>query len=132
MQDQFKSEEKASNYERFRHEKKHHKYVSVPSVRKLVGGDLRGQRCLDIACGSGQSTRILAEMNPAELVGLDIAEPMIEIARQLNTHPNCRYFVRDCSQVDIATEYGLFDLVFSMHFMNYAERMEKLESMLYK
>ena len=43
-----------------------------------------GERVLDIGCGFGDTTRRLAEMVGAEgeAVGIDVAEPFIELARQ--------------------------------------------------
>lgn len=45
-------------------------------------GDARGKRVLDIGCGEGRFSRLLAGLG-AEVTGLDLTEPLIERARRL-------------------------------------------------
>jgi len=42
----------------------------------------KGMRVLDIGCGTGIVSNILFEMSQTKVVGLDISESMIEIAKQ--------------------------------------------------
>ncbi|HEX5421762.1 MAG TPA: class I SAM-dependent methyltransferase [Gammaproteobacteria bacterium] len=39
---------------------------------------VRGQRVLDLACGSGRYTRLLCEADAAQVVGMDFCLPMLE------------------------------------------------------
>ena len=54
-----------------------------PVTDVLVGAidARRGERILDIGCGSGDLSRLIAARG-ASVIGVDIAEPMIEAARQ--------------------------------------------------
>ena len=45
-------------------------------------GDVRGRRALDIGCGEGRFSRLLAGLG-AEVTGVDLTEPLIERAREL-------------------------------------------------
>lgn len=45
-------------------------------------GNVRGKRALDIGCGEGRFSRLLAELG-AEVAGVDLTEPLIERARYL-------------------------------------------------
>jgi toxoflavin synthase len=44
-------------------------------------GDLRGKRVVDVACGTGFFTRKLREAGAREVLGIDISERMIDLAR---------------------------------------------------
>lgn len=64
-------------------------------------------RLLDVCCGTGALTRLLAQKVPrGEVVGVDFSEPMLEIARR---HPsqNARYELADALQLPFAD--GSFD-----------------------
>jgi len=69
----------------------------------------RGHRALDVGCGAGRYTQALAERFD-EVVGVDISEPLIDIARRRRSGPNVRYLVADL--MAFADADG-FDLVFS-------------------
>ncbi|CAM4644605.1 unnamed protein product, partial [Caretta caretta] len=49
---------------------------------------------VDVACGSGQSTRVLAA-HFEKVVGTDISEAQIEAAKQAASFPNVSYQTRD-------------------------------------
>ncbi len=80
---------------------------------RLVGSlpPVRAPLCVDIACGTGDVALLLAERYPeGRVAGLDIAEPMLAIARNRNDHRNLRFHRRDMCEtgfpeqsVDIVT-----------------------------
>jgi len=48
--------------------------------------------CVDLACGTGDIAFLLAGKYPrGRIAGVDITEPMLDIARQRNTHPNVTF-----------------------------------------
>jgi 2-polyprenyl-3-methyl-5-hydroxy-6-metoxy-1,4-benzoquinol methylase len=53
--------------------------LNNPVALRLLG-DLRSQVVLDLACGEGCNTRILARKG-AKIVGVDFSEKLIEFAR---------------------------------------------------
>lgn len=68
------------------------------------------ERILDIGCGPGNSTDILAGRWPkAEVTGIDSSASMIEKAR--NDHPALRWIEKDAGK-DLS-DLGTFDIVFS-------------------
>lgn len=69
-------------------------------------------RILDLACGTGATALgCLPEMGrDAELVGLDSAWPMVEIARAEVLDPRCRFVVGDARQLSQHLD-GTFDRV---------------------
>jgi SAM-dependent methyltransferase len=73
---------------------------------------LRRGRALDFGCGLGRVTRPLAEYFD-RVVGVDIAESMIEAARRLNESvPNCE-FIHNPEPDLRCFDSGSFDLVYS-------------------
>ncbi len=68
-----------------------------------------GHRALDAGCGAGRYTQALAERFD-EVVGVDISEPLIDIARRRRSDQNVRYLVADVISI---TDADGFDLVFS-------------------
>lgn len=73
-------------------------------------GDLAGARILDVGCGTGATTAQLVERGAAEVVGVDLSEPMIAAARAATHDPRVRFEVADVLDLDGA---GDFDIVFS-------------------
>ncbi len=59
--------------------------------------------CLDLACGTGDITLLLAEKYPAgRIVGMDLTEAMLEIARQRPAPASIEYHCRDMAQTGLA------------------------------
>src|SRR5262245_12419999 len=54
------------------------------------GFDMRGERALDFGCGVGRITRALRR-HYADVVGLDIAEQMLAVARERTTDSGIRF-----------------------------------------
>ena len=55
--------------------------MNNPAFFKLVG-NVKGKKILDLACGEGSNTRILARKG-AEVVGVDFSEKLIKFAKEL-------------------------------------------------
>jgi ubiquinone/menaquinone biosynthesis C-methylase UbiE len=55
--------------------------TALPSLLRLVP-DVAGAAVLDVACGQGLATRAVAAAGAASVVGVDVAPPMIAIARR--------------------------------------------------
>src|SRR6266704_4816361 len=53
--------------------------------------DVDGRRVLDLGCGAGQLARHLATSGAAEVVGVDLSERMLALARAEFAHPHVTY-----------------------------------------
>jgi demethylmenaquinone methyltransferase / 2-methoxy-6-polyprenyl-1,4-benzoquinol methylase len=51
-------------------------------ARTLESSLVEGARVLDVACGTGDLSRVLARAGAASVIGLDFCRPMLEIARR--------------------------------------------------
>jgi SAM-dependent methyltransferase len=98
---------------------------------ELVGGPLNayldgafrgGDRAVDLGCGTGQHAAILAGRY-REVLGVDISEPMLALARARRPFANVSYQHRDLRRVHAATD-GRFDLVFSAYALHHVEDLE--------
>lgn len=58
---------------------------AITSLGRLVGGDLRGKRFLDIGCGSGLHSLAALRLGASEVVALDIDPDSVATTRQLLT-----------------------------------------------
>jgi len=70
-----------------------------PTAFGLIG-EVKGSRILDLACGEGNNTRILARKG-AEAVGVDYSEKMIELVKQEEKKDRLgiAYFVADAADL---------------------------------
>ena len=74
-----------------------------------------GDRVLDIGCGFGDTTRRLAELvgDEGEAVGIDVAEPFVELAREETTAAGLANVDYRLGDVQVADLGGPYDYVFS-------------------
>lgn len=85
-------------------------YLNNPATFKLIG-EVEGLLILDLACGEGYNTRILAR-NGAKVTGVDFSEKLIELARleEAKEKLGTCYFVLDATDLK-ELSCNRFDLV---------------------
>jgi toxoflavin synthase len=100
--------------------------VETYSFLRLIG-DVEGKRVLDVACGEGHFTRIMRQAGAAEVVGIDISDRMIELARAQEARAplGIEYRVEDARMVGQPD----FDLVVSAWLLVYARTRGELVQM---
>lgn len=69
----------------------------MPVIKETLK-DLKGKRVLDLGCGDGKYTRILAEKG-AIVTAIDFSEKQIEKAKEKNSQENITYFVCDAGDM---------------------------------
>lgn len=84
----------------------------IPMNRWLNAHLGSGRRALDIGCGTGRYTVLLADRYD-DVVGVDAAPAMIEIAERDRSRPNIRYQTRDVMSLTPECD-GRFDLVLAL------------------
>lgn len=101
--------------------------VETYSLMNLIG-DVTGKKVLDVACGEGYFTRILRRAGASKVVGLDISERMIALARDQEAKEpmGIEYLVEDARSVVPRQD---FDLVVSAWLLVYAQDRAELASM---
>lgn len=77
-----------------------------------LGLPTRWGRALDFGCGAGRLSQALAE-HADEVVGVDVARPMLEVARRLDrSDGRCRFVLNDSPDLRQFDD-ACFDLVYS-------------------
>ncbi len=98
----------AEQYLRFTNERTQ---PAVDLVGRVAGLGLQPGRILDVGCGPGNSTRVLARQFPgAQLLGVDNSPEMVRTAKEQN--PDLSFRLLDAGG-DLAPLGSDFDLVFS-------------------
>lgn len=98
-------------------------------ISTLLGADIRawmavhlparGDRAVDLGCGTGVQTAVLAGRFD-EVLAVDLSGPMVDFARHRRPRAGVRYEQRDLRDVTPHTD-GQFDLVFSAYTLHHVE-----------
>ncbi len=101
----------------------------------VVQGLCRGRRVLDLACGEGYGSFLMANSWGASAVaGVDISKSAIASARKLFASPNVEYHQEAAEAVDTLFEPASFDLVVSLetieHLADPLSVLQKIRALL--
>lgn len=104
------------------------------TLQALVGAGIKeGMRCIDIGCGSGSVTRMMAEIvgMKGQVVGLDIDEKYLQYCRsRVRGDTNVEYVCDDISRSNKLLQMERFDIVFSRFvFVHLRNRMSAVQTM---
>jgi ubiquinone/menaquinone biosynthesis C-methylase UbiE len=97
--------------------------MNNPATLRMVG-NVKDKRLLDLSCGEGYNTRILAKKG-ARVVGVDFSKEMIKLAKQREKRDRLgiRYYVSDAADLkELESEF--FDVVTCFMALMDIERYE--------
>lgn len=97
------------------------KEVMIPTILKLLP-DLKGKSVLDAGTGNGILIPHLSKLNPKTVVGIDISEDLLSVARE-RLPKNLKFYKRDLTK-ELNLEEGPFDLVISNLVLNEIEDID--------
>ncbi|TAH33544.1 class I SAM-dependent methyltransferase [Candidatus Saccharibacteria bacterium] len=92
-----------------------HRYVEKPAMKSLLP-DLRGKEVLLLGCGTGEETMMLEEFGAASMIGVDLSEGSVRLARE--TYPAHSFQTMDMHSLDFPDES--FDFVYSSLTIHYS------------
>ncbi|UTW03821.1 malonyl-ACP O-methyltransferase BioC [Amphritea atlantica] len=109
-------------------------YDSVAQLQRRIGHNLLSELSpssakvvLDLGCGTGYFAPLLTEqLNPQQLVCLDLARGMLEYARQTRVTPNTLWLCGDAESLPLAD--NSVDLIFSSLAIQWCEDLPALFS----
>ncbi|KAF2481600.1 S-adenosyl-L-methionine-dependent methyltransferase [Neohortaea acidophila] len=94
-------------------------------------GPWEGASVLDLACGTGFGLREMKKLGATKLVGVDISDEMLGVAKQVSPDAGFELHHADCSQPlsHLPLEEGSFDLVLAMWLLNYPDSRAAIAGM---
>jgi ubiquinone/menaquinone biosynthesis C-methylase UbiE len=97
--------------------------MNNPATLRMIG-NVKDKQLLDLSCGEGYNTRILAK-NGARVIGVDFSKEMIKLARQMEKRDRLgiRYYVSDAADLK-ELESERFDVVTCFMALMDIERYE--------
>jgi SAM-dependent methyltransferase len=100
--------------------------LAVDTVRTYAG-----PRVLDVGCGSGRIGEFVLEAGASEYVGIDFAEPMIELARARLEQfaPRAKLIVDDFLTARIA---GSFDVILALGLFDYLPEPDRFARRMFE
>ena len=99
-------------------EKNANNLFEIPALFSLLP-DLKGLRILDLGCGFGEHCKDYIRMGAEKVVGIDISEKMLEVAKAENSDPKITYINLAMEDLNVIDEE--FDLVISSLALHYIE-----------
>ena len=113
----------------------HHRYITEQTIRRM---DLRaGERVLDLGCGTGWASRILARLvgedagGSGQVVGLDVSDEMVRRAReQSKDFDNVMYVWASADEIPWREDF--FDRVLSVESFYYYPDQQKALAELFR
>lgn len=92
-------------------------------------------RVLDIACGTGYGSKIMAKSKKEEIneiIAVDIDEETLKYARHNHYHPHVKYVKADAADEKLPDDLGLFDVITSFETIEHLENEEAFLDNLFK
>jgi 2-polyprenyl-3-methyl-5-hydroxy-6-metoxy-1,4-benzoquinol methylase len=92
-------------------------------------------RVLDIACGTGYGSKIMAKSKKEEIheiIAVDIDEETLKYARHHHYHPHVKYVKADAADEKLFEDLGLFDVITSFETIEHLETEEAFLDNLFK
>ncbi|MDY4611545.1 MAG: class I SAM-dependent methyltransferase [Sphaerochaetaceae bacterium] len=86
--------------------------------------DFAGKRVLDLGCGFGWHCRYAVDQGASTVVGMDISEKMLEIAKEKNNGPGIAYIRTSIEDIDFPQDS--FDIVLSSLAFHYIVSFEDI------
>lgn len=102
--------------------------LEQPEIKKLLP-DLKGKSILDLGCGYGGNCAEFVRAGAKRVVGVDLSEKMLEVAKSENCDGKIEFLRMDMTDVDRID--GEFDLIFSSLAFHYVEDFVSFAKKLY-
>ncbi len=92
-------------------------YAEFPTFENLLG-NLADKSVLDVACGTGVITELIASFSPMKIVGLDINEHMLSLARnRLSSYSYAQFIHADICNYNFSRKYDIAVSAFGLNEM---------------
>ena len=100
----------------------------IPALLSMMP-DLHGKKILDLGCGFGEHCKFFVDYGAQRVVGIDISEKMLEVARRENSHPKIEYIHMPIEEISSLSES--FDVVVSSLALHYVKDFADISRQVY-
>lgn len=97
--------------------------IEIPEIKAMLP-NVKNKMVLDLGCGAGGMSRFFAEKGAKKVVGLDVSQNMLSLAKQLTTQDSVEFIQLPMEQLSKIKQK--FDIVFSSLAFHYIENFKKL------
>lgn len=114
-------------YENFTNDEDSYSYtIEWPCIKKMLPS-LHRKKILDLGCGTGQFDFLFEKENPISILGIDISEKMLNIAKEkaVNRDSKVEFIKGDISKFNTYID-GKFDFIFSSTTFHYISNLKEL------
>lgn len=94
-----------------------------PAIFSMIG-NMEHKSILDLGCGYGENCKMFSDNLALFIVGIDISEKMLNVAKSENNAKNIKYF--NMCMEDISSLNNKFDIVVSSLALHYVKDFNKL------
>lgn len=101
----------------------------IPALFSLLP-DLNNKKIIDLGCGFGEHCMQYVHDGAAKVVGIDISEKMLEVAKRENSNPGITYM--NMPMEDISQISETFDVAISSLALHYIEDFDTLARDVYE
>lgn len=125
-------DETSRAYEYFTEDEDSYSYkIEWPCIQKMLP-KLNEKKILDLGCGTGRFDFIFEKENPFSILGVDISEQMLKIAKEKATikGSKVKFIKEDISNLDTYSN-GKFDFIFSSTTLHYIYDIKELFNNMY-
>ena len=102
--------------------------IEQPAMRKLLP-ELNGKIVLDLGCGYGHNCVDFVNRGANKVVGIDISEKMLAVAKEESAHSKIEY--RNISMTDISNLDEKFDFIYSSLAFHYVKDFDAFAKDMY-
>ena len=99
---------------------------------KFAEGYIKGKKVLDVGCGTGYGTSLLAQ-TAEQVVGIDISKKAIDYAKENYSGKNIRFFIGNAVNLNFLKKNS-FDIIVSFevieHIAEYRRYLEEMSCLL--
>jgi ubiquinone/menaquinone biosynthesis C-methylase UbiE len=107
----------------------HYELPMLKSMITVEGID----KALEIGCGNGHGTKLIKKyFNPRNIIGIDLDERMIRLAKKRNADQSISFLAMDAAKLNFPDKY--FDVIFDFgmihHIPNWKDCLKELRRVL--
>ncbi|MCE4957130.1 methyltransferase domain-containing protein [Macrococcus caseolyticus] len=120
-----------NGYTKLRNNKLSYNELIEMPVMKAELPTIEGKTVLDIGCGMGKFIQYMLEMNPKQVVGLDISNNMISYAKEQINDERVAFVVSSILEYENTTKFDVIVSSLAFHYVeDYEALIQKLFGML--